>query len=1357
MGKKIAVEHYLPLLSNTLIELSLNPVARNDRITISGSLLFADLSGFTAMSEKLAALGRAGGERLAQIINGCFDPLLDIVEKYNGDIIKFGGDAFLALFERGEHARIACLCGIELINWVNENGLISTPVGEFKLGIHAGVSTGDIYNLDIGGTKGHREHLFCGETVEQAYAAADMAELGQLAVTVRTAECLHDDEKIAINERYFFCKPPLHIPKDIDRLKSFRKDTGQMKNPGDYIITNLDSLLESNQGRIEGEHRIITNLFIGINSLRANLEDRIERAIPAVNYYFAAINEIIEKHQGVIARLDSSSSSEKMLVFFGAPKSSGQDTQNCLRAVLEIESRLAELNKNFAVPIKHRYGVNTGLCFVGAVGGSKRYEYTAMGDAINLAARLMGKAEYGEILVGEQTIKIAGKGFATTDYGEITVKGKREPVHVYRLSGETVNQIENEEMIGREDEYKQAQAFIREIKDRRKSYLLIYGEAGAGKSLFCSKTIALAQQSGIHIARGNCYKHAGLTPYEPIKEALQSLLGLSDRAAVKQRRMALSEYLKSFGESEWEPLLAPLFGYSLPIPPQLMTIPEEIKKSKTQEIICRLVVEVNRKKVSLLIFDDAQWIDSASYELIKALMAAPNSPAIIFITRPGDICDNIKTLVSSGQIELGPLTEPNARKLFLWALDGIIPEEQIIQRAIEKSGGNPFYLEELAKAFKELGPERFASGENIPAGIESVITARIDNLGETVKKTLRAASVIGRVFAFKALCALFDNRNYSTTLRKHLEELNQLDLTPLERRQPILEYIFKHILTQEVAYNGLSYTSRQALHLKAADYFAGQPRFCRNHPELPARHYLLAGQDLKALPYLYDAAVKAAGQFANKEAISHFTSAIEIARKYDDINYLVKSTRGRGNLAKQTSDYGGAIADFIWIKENAVSVDDKIDALKNLAEIYRITNDYERSDGILDELLDTSPDNPSVLAFCHNSRAEILRRKGKLPAARAILAEAEKVIRSGKVNADIQATVYNHLGICLWSMGNLAESVEYYKKALTLYRKLKDLNGQSKVINNLGIISDKMGKLDRATRAYQKAEKIFQRIGATRSQACACANLGTIYGPRGLFSGAISKIMEAMQIFERIGDQRAYAFAIGDLGYTYYAMGEYDSAESHFKKAIDLGKRLADDEFTLENEMRLARLYLLLDKPLNISVDELIKKAEEVGALELKVKSRLIGCWQQLNRGDFKGLKDSLAKIVLYQGLDDFPEIIIELAKLQTISKLKEGERSEAIAIFKKAVKNSLNRNLAIHLGELVVIGRALQIYENIPTNVKNKIETVLSRLDGAHVNTAFHQFRLQIENKIVGAKQSAGILCEPRDNNKIPVEPLFR
>ena len=194
-------KYLLPYVSSTIVN-ALSDEASKDSI-IDGSLLFVDISGFTAMSEKLAGMGRIGGEKLTEIINGCFNPLLEIVFDWDGDIIKFGGDAFLALFQGANRTRRAYNCASELINWINSDGKIKTPVGDFDLGVHVGISDGDIFSLIVGNTR--KDHLFCGRTVEQAYAAADLANLGQVVITADAAEKLPNLELKVVESGFMLC------------------------------------------------------------------------------------------------------------------------------------------------------------------------------------------------------------------------------------------------------------------------------------------------------------------------------------------------------------------------------------------------------------------------------------------------------------------------------------------------------------------------------------------------------------------------------------------------------------------------------------------------------------------------------------------------------------------------------------------------------------------------------------------------------------------------------------------------------------------------------------------------------------------------------------------------------------------------------------------------------------------------------------------------------------------------------------------------------------------------------------------------------------------------------------------------
>ncbi len=1319
-----------PYVPDILIKSNSHSNNSRENVVISGSLLFADLSGFTAMSEKLASLGRLGGEKLANIMNDCFNNLLGLIFALDGDIIKFGGDAFLALFHGQDDVLRAYQCAANLIAWIDQNGRISTPVGDFTLGIHTGISEGEIFNLILGNNR--REHLFCGLTVEQAYAAADAANLGELALTSEAAQRITDLKIEKTEDGFYLCKN-LEIAGRLEPSRRIESaDTDDITFLQNFIISGLESQLHFNNGAIEGEHRVLTNLFIGVNSLRKNLETDLDKSVGAINDYFVAINDIIQKHGGAFARLDSSGSSEKMLIFFGAPISSGRDARNCLKAVLEIESILPELNKNFVQPVVHRYGVNTGLCFVGDVGGESRREYTAMGDAINLAARLMSKAGYGEILVGEETLKICGDDFVTRDGGLVSVKGKKEPIRLNYLVKEVEKESSRELIIGREKELQAAGVFIEKVKNNVQSLLVISGEPGAGKSLLCSKIKRIAAKAGLSCIEGACYKHSEKTPLGPLKEILAGLLNLDSRSPQKQRRLALNGQMKAIGETEWLPLIAPLLDYYPPVPPQLKNLPEDIKKKKIHDILTRLICEINKHKKSLVIVEDIQWIDDSSYEISKALMARPHAPGLMFISRPGKVFDEISRMPKAEAFELKGLSAEDSRRLFLTILDGIVPDEEIILQVIEKSGGNPFYLEEMAKAFRELGSQNFSAADNIPSGIESVITARIDNLGEMVKKTVRTASVIGRIFAHDVLKAIFPDRQRSAKLSRYLEELAHLDLTPLERKQPILEYFFKHILTQEVAYNGLSFSARKALHQKTAEYYSRRKRLVKREPEVPARHYLSAEMPREALPYLYLAGQKAADEFANSEALGFFEKVIEIAESLNSREYLIKALQSRGELAKHIGDLKLAEADYLRLKD--LSAGDSIllaAALSKLSEIYRLTAEYEKAETAIDELNYLLPDDIPTKVFCLNGKAEITRRGGKLQACREQLLEALDLCEKHDVPEQLIATIYNNLGICHWSLGKLKESSDYYKSAQTLYRRLKDLSGQSKVTNNLGIISDELGKLHQAAQSYEKAEKIFKRIGALRMQAFACANWGTNLSARGYLNQAEEKLLTAREIFDKIGDSHALGYAIGDLGLVYYRKGNIEKAIEYFGDALNRAYALKDDEFILESKTRIARLDIVQGSTNIEKISELIQEAKKVGSAELEIKTLLLKAVTRLTAVNDSDFKQTLTEIKNIEELNNYPELELELAKIEMIAYTMGGQKPQAAKVLNRALKKAITGDLAVMISELYVMGQGCGLMEFIPKRVAEKIQVFYNRLQNNIDSSDLEKFNVHARRRI--------------------------
>ena len=1120
-----------------------------------------------------------------------------------------------------------------------------------------------------------------------------------------------------------------------------------------FMIKGLQQQLYYNDGVIQGEHRVLSNLFIGIKSIRRNLELDFARAAPAISEYFDIVNDVIEMNGGSLARLDGCALSEKILAFFGAPVSTGHDGRDCLKAILQIEGALPRINDKLPEPITHRYGANSGLCFVGNVGGKARHEYTAMGDAINLAARLMARAD--RPFIGEATIKAGGDGFIAPEIDPIRVKGKAEPVRVFVLDSEKAIAGTESLIIGRDCEIEKARRFIDDIKRGRRSLLLISGEPGAGKSLLTDRLKSIGRNAALSVIEGACYGHFEKPPYEPLKAILLGMLHLEAKSSQKKRKTALSGQLSMIGEEDWEPLLAHLLDYFPAVPPHLKNLPEDIKKAKTKDVLNRLICSLNKQRPALLIIEDVQWLDDASFDLVKSLTQMPDVPALVFVSRPGEIFDELKGMSGVESIDLGGLPPESGRKLFLTVLGGAVPPEEIISQVIDKSGGNPFYLEEMAKAYLELGPDKFAAGENIPSGIESVITARIDNLGEMVKKTIRTASVIGRVFAFNVLKDIFPDRARIGKLRDYLSQLAHLDLTPLERRQPVLEYIFKHILTQEVAYNGLSFSARKALHLKAAEYYAAKRQIAAFHPELPARHYLQAGEELTAMPFLLNAGRKAANEFANKEAFDYYEKVIAIADNSASMEFKVQAHRARGELAKHTGNFKLAESDYLNLK--SLVEDDaaqKALSLRHLSDIYRLTAEYDKANAILNELESFLPDDPENRVFCLNGRAEIDRRQGRLQACHDRLAKAFDLFPQYDIAKGLQATIHNNLGICLWSLGKLKQATGHYKSAYALYRRLKDLNGQSKIINNLGILSDEMGKLRQAAQAYEKAEKIFKRIGSLRSEGFACANLGTNLSTRGYLAAAHDKLLQARGIFEKIGDSHSLAFTIGDLGMNYYRRGELEKAVDHFSEALRRGNQIGDDEFILETTLRLARVKLVRAELPMAEIDDLIDRAKKVSSQELQIKAMIIKGLIALGGKELREVDLIINELNRECKPTEFPELEAELVKLQTILMVLKNQPVKAARLILSSIKKAIKNDLAIAAFELTIVVDACGLTASMPRHILHASaelnERLMANLPEPKLIEAFRRNRIETLGSFLKDYRAQVPLRDLRRSHKI-------
>jgi class 3 adenylate cyclase len=754
-----------------------------------GSLLFADISGFTAISEKLAASGKRGAEELTSIMNRAFASLTRIIFRHGGDILKFGGDAALVFF-RGEHHPLQGLCcGNALQGYMQKNCLVETSQGTFPLELHLGVHTGNLLSASVGEVKSKLEHIVLGRDVNLTFRAAEQAAKGEIRITPDCYERVSEGVEVqpASSDLLLVKKvlgawtPPVQADPCLKK-----GDPLALKAYLPVGIYDKLQALEEIRG-VEAEHRRVTVMFVNFHDFGDFIEklagnrpremraESKEELLHLLNLYFTRTHRIISAHGGVLTRIDTYSRGDKMLILFGAPVSHEDDELRALHCALEMNSELEKINQKKRFRIWQRIGINSGHAFCGDVGGRLRKEYTVMGDDVNLAARLMSKAEPGQILVGENTYLKGLRGFDFSPLPPLKVKGKKEPLEVFSLEAKrstiaarrTAPSAEVR-LIGRQKEVEILRQATQEVLFGRGEVILVTGEAGVGKSRLTQELKRLAEEKGLGGFETACQSYGGSIPYLPWNSLLRELLEIDPEAGKKEAIAKLKEQLSCFDNPDWYPLLGSPLGTEFPDNDTTARLEGKLRQHKTFQLLAGILENRLGSSGFYIIFEDLHWIDEVSHLLLKFISENLNgSPLLlVLVSRPHESLAWWKRK-KPRLLDLEELSAPEAHHLVKSLLKTDKPPEELTELVVEKSGGNPFFLEEIIHSLldSEILVRNHETGDyqvkgsisqiNLPDNIEGVIQSRIDLLDETSKQVLKVAAILGRSFSFEALKVIF--------------------------------------------------------------------------------------------------------------------------------------------------------------------------------------------------------------------------------------------------------------------------------------------------------------------------------------------------------------------------------------------------------------------------------------------------------------------------------------------------------------------------------------------------------------------------------------------------------------------------
>jgi ABC-type transport system substrate-binding protein/class 3 adenylate cyclase len=655
----------------------------------------------------------------------------------------------------------------------------------------------------------------------------------------------------------------------------------------------------------DGERRVVAVLMADIAGSTAIGEalgpERSKYLFDEVMRLMAAE---VERYGGTVAQL----AGDGLLALFGAPVAHEDDSERAVRAGLGIQRALerygADVREAYEIEIRARVAVNTGPVVVAPGDGDASGRYNALGDTVNVTARLQGLAGEGDVLLGPQTAVQVRSSFELEELGPTTLRGRTEPIDRYRVLREVEAGPTAQEgaLVGRDGELAQVRDALDRLANGIGAIFAITGEAGIGKSRLLAEAAAPLGERLLCL-EGRGLSYAQEFPYAPVRELLRDWLGAGATTSEARVRLDLKAAVQPLfaDPDDVYPFLAGLLGLT----PDAQTAarlrefsPETVHK-RSVHAVSDLVCALARERPVLLVFEDLHWADEPTLDLIEELLELTESDAVglALLYRAEREAGSWRIGERARQryphryreIELRPLAADATRALVCELAEGEVPEP-VTALISERSGGNPLFAAEALRDVVERGSmwhgesgwQRAVDPDalEVPLLVQGVLQARLDRLDPGAREVTAVASVIGRRFAIPLLERLVD----SGGLASALTDLQRLELIVEERRRPYPEYRFRHGLVQEAAYAMLTGARRRELHGRigaALEALAGDEPSPRTFAQL-ARHYTAADNAAKAAEYLIRAGDEARALSADPEAIGHYRRAREFLSRLGD-------------------------------------------------------------------------------------------------------------------------------------------------------------------------------------------------------------------------------------------------------------------------------------------------------------------------------------------------------------------------------------------------------------------------------------------------------------------------------------------
>jgi predicted ATPase/class 3 adenylate cyclase len=1146
---------------------------------------FADLSGFTALTEALMKKGPRGAEELSVILNDIFGPLVRLVYERGGFIPHFAGDSFYAIFPDGEaDSCLQCLCAAASADAFFKSH--ASRFGGFKIALKTGLSHGEVE----WGIAGHDAcaFYFRGKPIDQAARRQEKAK-------GKNHHIVLDDafrERIAGHGFSFLDIEPGYY--------AFQPDAGLAATPlppavplpslQPAILKAFlpDEVLEVQQN---GEFRSVVSVFIALGGIedRRMLHRVIQVLIDLIASFSAYLKEFDFGDKGALAAC-----------FFGAPVSFENNDYRALEFVYALRQKLRELmeNKGF----RFKVGMTLGTAYTGIVGGEERCQYAIVGKHVNLAARLMAHAHWGEVLTDESVSK--NRHFVFQHRGEIHYKGVPRPIPTYRLEARTEEQAQvySGALVGRDIELRKFLLFAYPLKERKPAGIaFVFGEAGIGKTRLtyeARKYIVDRQETFWAFCPTDQILRK---PFNPFLYFLRNYFGQSAEDAstrnlerFENRFQNLFERLSRIPGLETQGLcdeltrtksvLGALIGIVYPD-----SIWEQLdargRYQNTIQAIVNLFCCEAQLNPLVVEIEDAHWMDQNSIALLDELIRqAGRFPMLLLVTSRFNDDGSHPAFFESAKaraadlpllvLDLNALQGNFVRQFAENRLEGSISQD-FLDLLLRTTNSNPFYLEQLLEYFTEQQlleqQDRIWTVKDpnieLSSSINAILTARIDRLSALARETVKTAAVIGREFELPVLAELmFASEEFAgeTGHPQYLlaEQVRIAEKGQIWRAISELRYIFRHTLLREAAYGMQIGARRQELHRLIAE--AIERIYADNLEDRffdLAFHYELAKIPEKTIAYLQKAGDYALGKFQNQQALEYFEKLLAFPEVRQDHVLFVSALLKKSKILVMTGNWEAAAKTLQEAAANALETRQEellARSCCSYGHLLMLQGDYTGAMRQLQHALHLFAQlrHPAGMVETTGNLGNLYFRQGKYPEAENYFQDCIRKAREIPGYFPDSQIIAN-LGLSFMNRGEYEQAIRVNLEFLDSCEERKDHSGMANILTHLGIVCVEKGSYEEAMDYLRRALRINAQLGNKQLAAIATGNMGVIFERQGNYRQAMDCYLKDLELCEELGDKQGTAIALSLIGQLLNVQGEFHRAIEYMQKALMLCEELS--------------------------------------------------------------------------------------------------------------------------------------------------------------------------------------------------------